>query len=255
MITPKLIGRFGNQVFQVSAAIAFALEHGIEFHIAAETENSKLWPPAFTHLQNPRWSCELVEMEYSEKDHSYSPITVNPYFPGNIVLNGYFQSEKYFKIYLTRIRELLFPSISFKPLQHTCSLHVRRGDYLSFADKHPPVTLEYISSAIDEMQGRGIHRFMVFSDDMKWCRENINAAKFTGCYFEYAESDVFNPLTDWLRMASCTHNIISNSSYSLTAAIYNPNPDKIIIAPRQWFGSGNAHLSTIDMYPENSIKL
>lgn len=259
MITPLLIGRFGNQVFQVCAAIAYALEHNMPYHIPVQTQNAKIWPPAFRHLVNPYFT-QQISFEIKEQQHTYRPLPYNPHFTGNIVLNGYWQSEKYFKKHLPALRELLFPGKLVynegKQVDKICSIHVRRGDYLTFADKHPPVTLGYLREAIKHLNAHHVNRFMVFSDDMQWCRNHVNHNSFPGNHFQYSEpAEGEAPATDWLRMANCTHNIISNSSYSLTAAIFNPNPDKIIVAPAQWFGPGNAHLETEDMYPENCVIL
>lgn len=262
MITPLLIGRFGNQVFQVCAAIAYALEHNVHFHIPATTENPKIWPPAFTHLhlQNQNWNPSESSLTINERSHAYTKIPYNENFHFNIKLNGYWQSDKYFKKHLPVLRELLFPGklvyTAGKQVEKVCSIHVRRGDYLTLADKHPPVTLSYIGEAIKHLNQNHINRFMVFSDDMQWCRNHVNYNSFPGNHFQYSEpAEGEAPATDWLRMANCAHNIISNSSYSLTAAIFNPNPDKITVAPAQWFGPGNAHLETVDMYPENCVIL
>ena len=259
MITTKLIGRFGNQVFQVCAAIAYALEHGMDYHIPAVTENPKIWPAAFTHLENKNYNPALPVFEIKEYSHAYQRLPFNPQFQGNVLLNGYWQSEKYFVKHIDKLREILQLNIKHRITIPSCAIHVRRGDYLTFADKHPTVTLDYLKKAIQVMNNAGINRFMVFSDDLKWCRNNINYNTFFGNVFQYADElprydeNPENPFYEWLHMACYSNQIISNSSFSLTAAIFNPNPGKIIVAPAQWFGPGNAHLETKDMYPKNCI--
>ena len=56
-------------------------------------------------------------------------------------------------------------------------------------------------------------------------------------------------------MSLCDHNIIANSTFSWWGAWLNNNPSKKIIAPNEWFGFGLSHLNTIDIIPNNWIKI
>lgn len=83
---------------------------------------------------------------------------------------------------------------------------------------------------------------------MKWCREH-----FLGPEFTFAERNT--ALVDLSLMSACEHNIIANSSFSWFGGWLNQNPDKVVIAPRTWFGPGNDHLKTDTLIPESWVQI
>lgn len=254
MIVPKLVGRFANQCFQISNAVAYSLRHGHEYHIPIESSNERLWPATFKHLANEKYSRFANTVNLHEKGHDYTEINYDPAWKDyNIVLNGYYQSELYFEDYIDEVRAAL--DIPYVPQEGFVSIHVRRGDYLTLPEHHPAQPYKYYRDAVAYFVEHGYKSFVVCSDDPKWCHEKFAMIKKEIPLTEFAIAEGQAPLYDMSLLSSCDHSIIANSSFSLFAFILNQNPDKFCIAPEQWFGSKNAHLSTSDLYPLNCVKL
>jgi len=251
MVTFNNVGRFGNFMFQCANAISYARKHNLELTVPVK---SPYWPLYFQHLINKKYRHNLPKIDVYEQGHQYQEIPFKEEWRNkNIVLNGYWQSEKYFK----ECREDILKAfnIPWKLDKDFVSIHIRRGDYLhpGHLDKHPICSMEYYLQSIELFACQGYNRFVIFSDDMVWCKQHFNDKKFAYVGFYYSEGKT--PLEDLSIMSSCEHNIAANSSYSWWGSWVNQNPDKITIFPKMWFGPSNQHLSTESLYPENAIIL
>lgn len=243
MVTCKLYGRLGNQCFQIAATIATALKNNTIYKIPQISINTSVWPTYFKQFP-PLIDNDVITTVYKEPSHAFAEIP----FTKGMCLDGYFQSEKYFEDYRDYIIKIFSEGFEYNQRKGTVSIHVRRGDFLTLQTKHPPVTIEYIANAIEYLKNRNYYGFIVYSDDMQWCKENINSSKFTNCHFEY--NNTFDPKYDMLSMSECEHNIIANSSFSWWGAWLNRNTKKIVVAPSNWFGKDNSHLDTRDLLPK-----
>jgi hypothetical protein len=250
MVTVKLYGRLGNQLFQIAASKSFAWQNNLDCYIPPHSEDPSKWPSYFPHLSSsPPQSNNFFD--YKEPAGGYHPI---PYYP-NIKLDGYFQSEKYFSMCRQPLIKLL--NIPWHPKSGYVSIHVRRGDYLNHSDKHPVVTEEYLTMAIEYFIERGYSKFIMFSDDIAWCRNFIqhNGVGHRMKRIEYGFSEGKTELEDISLMSGCEHHIISNSSFSWWAAYLNQNPNKIVIAPKVWTKVSPQEWDTKDIVPETWIKM
>jgi hypothetical protein len=166
---------------------------------------------------------------------------------------GYFQSEKNFPD--KQFIEWLFtPSDKIKErlyrYEHlfsgvTCSIHVRRSDYITSAKNHPVLDMDYYNKAIQTLKPFHVNNFIVFSDDMEWCRAN-----FIGDNFIFIDDKEYVLL---YLMGKCTHNIIANSSFSWWGAWLPEQNNRIVIAPDIWIG--NIGKNTKDIVPQRWIRL
>lgn len=254
MVTCKLYGRLGNQMFISAAAISYALKNGHEYHIPNQSENERLWPAFYKNLTNPKYSRFADTVVLKEKGHAYQELNYDPAWADkNIVLDGFFQSEQYFEDYIDEVRAAF--KVAYDPLPDFVGIHIRRGDYMRFPDKHPPVTFDYIKKSVAYFVEHNYKSFVVCSDDMLWSKETCEKIKKQIPSIEFSYSSNRRAIDDLAVLSCCGNAILSNSSFSLMAFILNPAPEKFCIAPANWFGEGNAHLRAESIYPKNCIKL
>lgn len=181
---------------------------------------------------------------------------------GDTYLDGYWQTEKYFK----DIRETIVSDFSLKNAKglnkalladlansDSVSLHVRRGDYVS--DKgtnqfHGVCGLPYYLEAITYLKEKvSKPTLYIFSDDIPWVKENLK----TDLPINYVSNGQIKDYAELTLMSKCKHNIIANSSFSWWGAWLNESLGKIVIAPRKWFANKSAN--SPDMIPETWVRI
>ena len=231
-------GRIGNQLFQIACTISTALSHGDTFSFPA-------WSFEKHFNLHDCFEMSTITQVYKESDFHYSNIEISNSKDKVVDLQGFFQSEKYFLAHCRAIKFALTPVDLQKTSIGKAGIHVRRGDYLKFSESHPPLGMDYYTAAMNKIK---VKKYVVFSDDIEWCKDN-----FKGKKFEFSENKT--EIEDLIYMTSMEHNIIANSSFSWWAAYLNPNPNKIVIAPETWFGPALKNHDTKDLYPQEWIKL
>ena len=92
--------------------------------------------------------------------------------------------------------------------------------------------------------------FYAFSDDPHWVESEFKSyysnITIVNCN---ADSDSY---IDMRLMSLCKHNIIANSTFSWWAAWLNRNPEKIIIAPLNWFADKR---DSSDLIPASWVRI
>ena len=264
MITCVLKGGLGNIMFQMAALEYMSYTSGIpkyyynlNYHINLLHSFSG-WPE-YKQLQYAHEYLTIFKnLKLFGEQGSFDEMIQVPFryveldIKDNTCYDGFFQSEKYFnnKSFIWNIFE---PSDKIKTslLKYnnildgiTCSLHVRRGDYVQRSNIHPVQNLNYYKNAIDSI-GK-VDRYIIFSDDIQWCKENFN---FNNMFFIESERDYI----ELFLQSKCTHNIIANSSFSWWGAWLNQYENKKVVAPSRWFGDG--FYDKIDIIPEDWITI
>ena len=284
MINVRLRGQLGNVLFQYALAKHLAIKNNtnVKFETGYYFKRNKInGAKVLGQLKFLNINPQIYNMGIGEKIKSYLGITkylekkqvfkeerlgFDPTFlllKDNIVLRGYFQSEKYFKEIETLIRsDLQFVnhthSVQFKDMMViienviSVGLHIRRGDYLKSKRLIDLTSTDYYLNSVNYIRQnvRSPH-FFIFSDDIDWCINKLRMPDSS--YVDLSESSE-NPILDIKLMSSCKHNIIANSTFSWWAAWLNSFEDKIIIAPNRWFNPSKRNFTFMDdIFPEKWV--
>ena len=236
-------GRLGNQMFQYAALRGIAAKHNYDWVI-----------PPLDHTTIPMAEYVLFDgfkmssvkesnfgfipqdrPTYDEPSHDFDVNLFNN-CPDNINLDGFRQSEKYFKHIENEIRkdfewrddvkkmcQDMVDSIGGKAI----SLHIRRTDHLIKPTYHPVLPLSYYEDALSKFPSD--LPVIVFSNEPEWChKQDI----FKDDRFLVSESG--DNITDMCLMSMCQYQIMANSTYSWWGAWLSNSKD--VIAPKLWFG-------------------
>jgi hypothetical protein len=244
MYSANLKGGLGNLMFQIAATISLAdgdldkvlffrpKKGNIHWNNIDKYEKSIFRKLLFVN------DSKLILKTYNEPHFHHTEINCSEH----TLLNGYFQSEKYFKKHDSLIREIFEPSCDILEKEPT-ALHIRRGDYCNLQHVHPLCSMSYYRDAIKEI-GKKEH-FLIFSDDIEWCKKYFKKQNF---HFSDKNTDV----EDLYLISMCKNAIISNSTFSWWGAWLNKNEDKKVIAPKMWFSPNVSH-NTKDLIPNDWI--
>lgn len=290
MIITRLIGGLGNQMFQYAAGRRLAFHHNTELklditrfneiknitqrqyylsHMQIEgtlaTEDDLDRVPKSTYFTKKLYliinrAIKRAPPVFVEKESNFK---FNPNFfslPDNVYLEGYWQSEKYFKTIENEIRSDFI--LKEKPDLHNAlvadeieksnavSIHIRRGDYIANPitfEYHGVCPLEYYYAAINFIAKKiSDTHFYIFSDDPKWVQQNLKI-NFPHTYVTHNQNSK-DYMDLWL-MSLCKHHVIANSSFSWWGAWLSNNKDKIVIAPKKWFNQ--PYIDIKDLIPDS----
>lgn len=263
-----IAGGVGNQLFQYAAAYAYSLRTGATLlldtnffehpdkdrdyalsRLGIDAEKWTWGTPVtdWSFSISPwRWASRLRKLMIkrvphcrivTEQRYDYNDTLLQTVPP--IYLYGYWQSPLYFEDAAICLRAAinLAPLIKTDILlekiiktKESVAIHIRHGDYaLYHRDTFGLIPYEYYAYAATLLRKslRNPH-FFVFSDDYGGAREMLGDwPDVTICPTTTQEKDL-------ALIAACKHQVIANSTFSWWGAWLNPNPEKIVIAPKQW---------------------
>lgn len=291
MIITKLQGGLGNQMFQYAIGRRLAIRQNTEltldltfFDNPGHTTYRKFDLSFFNIKSRPASNQEIYHLSKRKIKNKFIKFLYNTIYNkkshiledrfdfnenildlrDNVYLEGYWQTEKYFKDIEDIIRNDFKPakslSIETQKLAkkitgcNSLSVHIRRGDYISnkkFNSIFGTCDLDYyheaLSIIVKKVKNQNISIF-VFSDDINWAKNNFKTKHET--YF--MDNPKITAPEEMILMGLCKNNIIANSSFSWWGAWLNNNKEKIIVAPQKWFNDTSKN--TKDLIPTRWLK-
>ena len=285
----KVLGGLGNQMFQFALYKALQKQHpeervlldlhcfnGYHKHRGFEIdsvfgvtyEKATLKEVASLAYPYPNYQCWRIgsrilpvrkTMLKEEPNFTLEPSALS--LPNSIYYDGYWQHEEYFK----HIREEILSTYTFPAFDNernqttaqlatstnSCSIHIRRGDYLTDPLRKGTTDGNYVIAAIKKMQQEvKPEKWLVFSDDIAWCQQHL-ASTLDATNTIYIDWNTgANSIHDMHLMALCRHHIIANSSFSWWGA-WLSQQNGITIAPANWMNLENV----CSPVPDNWIKI
>lgn len=289
MIIIKLTGGIGNQLFQYSIGRVLSEKSRdlICFDISSyQWDNLRTFELGFLNseylimnngiivFKKLNFFSNIKYLLYKSSNKPHEHLTESDFnfdinfekFPNkNVILEGYWQSEKYFnkhreiilkEVVLIKKKSLIccnFFNLIYGNI-NSVSMHIRRGDYLMNEDTknyHGVLNEEYYDNAMDYFRNLNPNvTFFIFSDDKKYVNDRFSQHR--DCIIVPKMS---TDLEDLFLMSTCSNHIIANSTFSWWGAWLNKNKYKKVIAPKTWFLNSEIQSKTNDLYPVDWIKM
>jgi hypothetical protein len=240
-VSCKLAGGLGNWMFQISAC--YHVNKIMDKEVIIDTSDIATIHTELSEYKNNIFKkvkfIDSFQKDYEiNAEHLPMEYLEIPSKPGNLKMHGYFQNENYVNHIREKILNLfeidnvtlsyLKKKYPFIESDDTCSIHVRRGNYIERQNVHFVQPIEYYIESISYFDLESKH-FIIFSDDIEWCKDK----------FSYLPNKTFiegnKDYEDLYLMSLCKNNIIANSSFSWWGAWLNKNENKKVIYPSIWF--------------------
>jgi hypothetical protein len=229
IVSCKLTGGLGTQLFQIFATISMALSTHKIYLFPYSTDKQTYW---YTFLDRLRNNTTWFNPKSLNQYINYLPSTsTDPDSP--ICLDGLFRSYKHFETHYETIIKIIDLRRKQSEIMQKCrllktptiSLHFRLFNHRRI------LTMAYYINSLSLIVTPC--RVICFYEKenhstIKYCIQ-ILRKRFPK--MEFVKADVHDDWEQMLLMSVCNHNIIANSSFSWWGAYFNANPDKIVCCP------------------------
>lgn len=211
----------------------------------------------FPHINfKPYYECKslLKDENTSNEKNAFIWAKIDPH---KHIIDGWRMSPLYwnndtdFALSLFRIKpelkdyilNVLYKDLNFS---NVVSVHIRRGDYVYIDYKYNMLPLYILDKMMKQCEGK---QFLILSDDIKWCKENIKGDNIIYADREINDDVIYNrEIIDLYTMTLCCDNIISNSSFSWWGAYLNENKGRRVFYTMPWTKFYNG----TDIIPKNN---
>jgi len=284
MFIVKLKGGLGNQLFQYALGkkLSVIRNESFKLDISGYVQRIKTDTPrkysldAFNikadiasdlEIKNIKYPFGIISKGWRFFSFKFLRIHNIGYIPSILsakkkYIDGYWQSYKY----LGPIRNILLEEFTlresienkYKELlnqinNNSTSIHIRRGDLVSNAKtkaEYHTFGIEYYEEAIKIISKETSNpTFFVFSDDIEWAKQNLKI----DLPIVFVSNPQIKDYEELIIMSRCKNNIIANSTFSFWSAWLNQNPNKIVIAPKQWTTKKTS--DELDVLPKEWIQI
>lgn len=256
---PYFRKNLGNQLFELASLLGLARRYHTSLYISDAWQYISFFKlssfiqfqrlKTFITIKEPRFQCCL---EFFDR---LAPIIENEC----VTLEGYLQSEKYWKPVEEEIRDifafedsLLQPAKMFLDTNRIdtdrfVAISVRRGDFETDPN-HYLLPIEYYKGAVEKYFPE--KDLIVFSDDLDWCKAN----------FQYNDRRIVitenkTAIEQLCLLSLFKYYIIANSTFSWWGAYLSGDKQKVVVRPYHHFdGELKEREDVKDHYPEEWIE-
>lgn len=284
MIISELLGGFGNQLFQFAHGYALSQKMKSKLYldvrqfrqynlrkfdlnyfshnarILDKGNSLRVQSPTSMIYCSPSFGLKKLDI-VKEEGLAFNEI---PLDKKKIFIQGFWQSENYFKEYKPDIVRIFSTPDSLKTPEFLkwqtlieresdpVFVHVRRGDYVSNPETrkvHYVCSENYYRSAFDRVQDE-IKKpaFFFFSDDISWVKEHLACPTNS----QFVSSPALNAISEFFLMKACKHSIISNSTFSWWAT-WLRDDEGLVVTPEKWFNVDE--MNVIQIIPKRWCKI
>ena len=274
-------GRLGNQMFQYAALVGIAKQCGYDFRIPDHSNvphfDYKSGSNIITEYHQLQYCFEMLhcgdryglidgdEVELHESHEFCEELFKN--CPNHVTLNGYFQSEKYFKNAEKLVRlDFRFKEHIIEEVEDHFSSYLNEEpvcilvrdfnpdyDYPNCENNHINIPPEFYEKSIDIL-GRD-RMYIICSNNIDMCKQQDIFQGDNFIFNQIIPDSIYKAHFDLCLISSCQDFIISNSTFGWWGAWLGTGVGKRVLIPTPWYGSGLSHINTDDLYPDEWEKI